>query len=118
LRSHECVADRKHGGGSLEEFKPGQQAIDDVSWAERPRCIMDEHCFALDRLQAGADRVGAFGTPLDEVSNGKADQRFYGISLLPGSDDHAHVAHGRVADQRLHGPAKHGLASKQAILFW
>ena len=49
------------------------------------------------------------GTAGDELADVESVERFPGLVLMSIRNHYAGRLHGRVTDQRLHGPAQHGL---------
>ena len=65
--ARERVADRQHRRRAFEEFERREQPVDDRGRAEGPRGIVDQHRVAVDRGEAGADRVRALRAAFDQV---------------------------------------------------
>jgi tRNA-dihydrouridine synthase B len=110
------IADRKHRRRTLEEFEAGQQPVDYRGRTEGPRGVVDEHSLAFDRLQAGPHGIRAFGAAFDKGADFQPFESRGRVILTSAPDHHAHRSHGRMTDQRLHGPAQHGLAAQHSVL--
>ena len=77
---------------------------------------MHEHRVAIELIQAGTDRVRAFGAALDQGANPKSAKRRGSHFLLPLADHHANAANCRMPKHRLRRPAQHRLATQHPVL--
>ena len=97
--------DRENRCRAFEEFEAGKKAIDDVGRTEGTSGIMDQHCVPAKRVQTRTHRIRALGPAFYERADIDSPERFMGVFLLTGTNDHAHSANSGVSNERLYRPA-------------
>ena len=110
------IAHGQYRRTAFEELERREQAVDHFGRAEGPRGIVHQHRIALDRGEAGPDRIRALSATLDQLADFETAESRRCVIVLALADHDADGVDGGMPDQGLDRPAQHRLAGDRQEL--